>query len=148
MEEKEVFFASFITKAVGVAWNLVTFLMLPVIMLEHNGIIRGVERSWQLFKKSWGEQVVGTVGFDLQGLIIFIPFTIAAIMLAVTMDTLQAGIYTFLGGIGLMQVISSGLHGVWQAALYHYALSKQSPADFIENDFSTAFKSKLIRHRR
>ena len=50
---------------VGVAWNLATFLAVPVLVMEGAGPIEAVKRSGGLLKRTWGEQVVGNVGISL-----------------------------------------------------------------------------------
>ena len=49
----------------GLAWNLATFLAVPVLVVEGIGPIEAVKRSTQLLKKTWGEQIVGNIGNGL-----------------------------------------------------------------------------------
>lgn len=53
----------------GLAWSLMTYLVVPVLVVEKVGPLSGVKRSIGLFKKTWGEQVVA--GMSL-GLVIFL----------------------------------------------------------------------------
>src|SRR5262249_1074067 len=49
----------------GLAWNVATFLAVPVLVVEGVGPIEAVKRSSQLLKKTWGEQIVGNIGLGL-----------------------------------------------------------------------------------
>ena len=53
------------------AWNLATFLVIPVLVVEGVGPIEGIKRSSSLLKRTWGEQVVGNAGLGFAfGLIV------------------------------------------------------------------------------
>jgi len=43
------------------AWNLATFLVVPVLVAEEVGPFEAVKRSAQLLKRTWGEQIVGNL---------------------------------------------------------------------------------------
>ena len=42
---------------VGLAWTLVTFLVIPVFVIENLGVRESLSRSASLFKGTWGENV-------------------------------------------------------------------------------------------
>ena len=48
----------------GMAWNLATMFVIPVIALEDLPVSASIRRSASIFKSKWGESVVaqGTVG--------------------------------------------------------------------------------------
>ena len=50
---------------VGLAWNLVTFLTIPILVIEDVGVGDAFKRSKELFKKTWGENVVGQAGLGV-----------------------------------------------------------------------------------
>ena len=49
----------------GVAWSVVTFLVLPVLVIEGVGPIAAVKRSGELFKKTWGENLIANAGIGI-----------------------------------------------------------------------------------
>lgn len=53
----------------GAAWSLATFFVIPVIIMDDVGGFTAIQRSWKLFKSTWGETVVGSFSLGL----IFIP---------------------------------------------------------------------------
>ena len=55
-------FGRFITSLIGTAWNVATYLVVPILAVEGIGPIEAVKRSVELLKRTWGEQIVGNMG--------------------------------------------------------------------------------------
>ena len=121
-----------ISKLFGAAWNVVTFLVVPVVAIEGLGPIKAIERSWNLLKRSWGEQISGTlsigavfflVGFGLVlllgglgiGLTIWLESAVPVIVFA-------AVLVLVLMALGLF---NTTLSGIFSAAVYAYAADGQ-----------------------
>ena len=49
----------------GFAWNVITFLVVPVLVVEGVGPVGAIKRSATLLKKTWGEQIIGNAGIGL-----------------------------------------------------------------------------------
>ena len=58
---------------VGLAWNLVTFLVVPILVLEDLGVGDALKRSKDLFKQTWGENVIGQFGLGMVGFLAMLP---------------------------------------------------------------------------
>ena len=43
----------------GMAWSVVTFLVVPILVVEKKGPFEAVKESAALLRKTWGEQLVG-----------------------------------------------------------------------------------------
>ena len=63
----------------GMAWNLATYLVVPVLVLEDVGPWQAIQRSAALLKKTWGEQIAGNLSVGL----IFGLLTIVVILLGI-----------------------------------------------------------------
>src|SRR5512136_301756 len=50
---------------VGGIWSLVTIFVVPVLVLEDKGVVDAMKESVALFRKTWGESVVGSVSIGL-----------------------------------------------------------------------------------
>lgn len=134
---------------IGFAWNVATFLVVPVLVMEEVGPVDAIKRSAALLKQTWGEQLVGSFSigtiFGLIGvaavILIGAPlFTIAAstdspvvILVAVVLIVL---VFTVIG------VISSTLQGIFTAALYRYATEGTTSEFFDESLVRGAFRRK------
>ena len=112
----------------GVAWSLVTFLVVPVIVMEDLGVFAAVKRSGHLFRKTWGENVAAQVGFGLLGFLLVLP-AIPVVVLGALLGT--AGIIVALVAavlwVAFVAVAISALSGIFQTVLYHYAVSGEVP---------------------
>ncbi len=107
----------------GTAWAVVTFLVLPVIVIERREPIQAAKRSAQLLRHSWGENLIGRVGFSvlqLIGVAFIIGFVILGIFIspALIVVTGPAALFAFVA----MVVVFSAMSTVFQTALYRHAV--------------------------
>jgi hypothetical protein len=143
IEERFGIVGTIVARLVGLAWNLVTFLVVPILVLEDLGVGDAIKRSKDLFKKTWGENVIGQFGLGAVGFLLTIP-GILLIGIGVAIGT--AGIVV-LGAIGVIwllvaAVIVSALSGIYRTALYHYAANGEVPGEFSGIDFGAAFRRR------
>ena len=132
-----------VASLVGLAWNLVTFLTVPILVIEDVGIGQAFRRSKDLFRQTWGENVVGQAGLGVLGFAVTLP-AIALIAVGVALGTV--GMLVF-GAIGIAWIVVSAtvlaaLNGIYRTALYRFATSGQVPADFSGTDFHGAFRPR------
>ncbi|HEY3831980.1 MAG TPA: DUF6159 family protein [Acidimicrobiia bacterium] len=128
----------------GIAWSLVTFLVLPILVLEGIGVRDALKRSAKLFKGTWGEQVIANAGIFIVGFVALIPALLVG-FLGVASGTLfvavpLVGIAVIYGAVVL--AVTAALTGVFQTALYHYAANGMPPAAFAESELRGAFKPR------
>jgi hypothetical protein len=135
----------------GMAWAIVTYLVVPVLVMEKAGPIGAVKRSTALLKKTWGEALSAHISV---GLIFFVVFLLAmvplAIMLVLGLYCLSAG-HLILGGLALaaavvifilISLISSTLSTILLAAIYVYAAEGTVPGPFEPKLIQGAFQKK------
>jgi hypothetical protein len=123
---------SFIASLLGAAWNVITFLVVPVIAIEGLGPIKAIERSWNLLKKSWGEQIAGTVSIGLVFALIGIAGGLilvgAGVGLSILFESILPGILfgvLLVVFIMVLSLFSSTLNGIFTASVYAYAADGQ-----------------------
>jgi len=146
IEERFGIIGTIVARLVGLAWNLVTFLVVPILVLEDLGVGDALKRSKDLFKKTWGENVLGQFGLGFVGVLLALP-GIALIAIGAAAGT--AGLF-LLGGIGVVllvasAVIVSALSGIYRTALYHFAANGSVPGEFSGIDFDAAFRRRSDR---
>lgn len=146
IEERSGFIGRMVVSIVGIAWALVTFLVLPTIVIEGVGVRDAFKRSTELFKGTWGERVAASVGFGLLWLLAIlaaVPFVGLAFLTGSTVIIGAAlGLaVVWLVGVG---VVIAGMSGVFQTALYHYASTGQAP----QGAFDTATLANSFKRRR
>lgn len=131
----------------GMAWNLATFFMVPVLLFEAEGMGSSVKRSAGLFRKTWGETVIGSAGLGLAGL----AFGFGAVLLGLLALFLLAplGVAGVVAGVGvlvlgviLVAALFAVLDGVYKAALYRYATAGVAGGGFRADQLGSAFAPK------
>jgi hypothetical protein len=143
IEERFGIIGTIVARLVGLAWQLVTFLVVPILVLEDLGVGDALKRSKDLFKKTWGENVLGQFGLGAVGFLLSLP-GILLIGIGVAIGTAGLIVLGTVGVIWLLvsAVIVSALSGIYRTALYHYAANGQVPGEFSGIDFAAAFKRK------
>ena len=123
----------------GIAWSLVTFLVIPVFVIEDVGIGKAVKKSAEMFKRTWGENMAAQVGFGLVGFLLIFP-GIPVIGYGFTQGGSTGAILIAIGFAWILLVILvlSALNGIFQTALYRYAAG-QGAGSFGEATMASAF---------
>ncbi|HEX4432192.1 MAG TPA: DUF6159 family protein [Frankiaceae bacterium] len=127
----------------GVAWSLATVLVVPVLVLEGVGPVTAVRRSGHLFRERWGEQLTGQAAIGLPIFICSLPFFVVGALVAT--QVLVLGIVIIALTLGIMVALSGALSGVFQTALYRYAVDGESPSGFYDGDLAEAFRPRKRR---
>jgi len=116
----------------GMAWTVVSFLVVPILVVENKGPIPALKDSTVLLKKTWGEQLVSNFSFglifallSLPGLALIFLGVMAGHPVVMALCVVVAVIYLIV--LGLVQ---SALQSIFQAALYLYARDGQVPEGF------------------
>jgi len=126
----------------GIAWNLTTLLIIPVLLFEKLGIFSSIGRSASLFKQTWGENLTAQFStggiFFLLGLLSIIPLAIAVV--AGNVGFLLVMIVLFFLYLGVLIVLATSVNGILVAVLYRYAVTKKDPRVFEESVMSEMFR--------
>ena len=145
IEERAGLLGKFIGLAVGIAWAVATFLVVPVLVVENVGPIEGIKRSMALLRRAWGEGLLCRFGLGaatgLMSLAVLLAggfVILAAVMTGMAALVAFAVIVTVLALLAL-GVISRTLSGIFMAALYAYATDRGVmpgiPAEMIRGAF-------------
>ncbi len=127
---------------VGLAWNLATFLVVPVLAAEDVGPMDAVKRSSAYLRKTWGEQLVGTAGIGAVFGLISFGTVVAGVVLFIAAATTQSAALMVTVAVGFvlalmaLALVSSTLSGIYAAAVYRYAT---------EGDAGTFFSADLVQ---
>lgn len=137
-----------IVSLIGFAWNIATFLVVPVLAVENVGPIEAIKRSVYLLKKTWGEQIAGNLGIGaFFGVITFLVFLVGIPVTFLAFSATQTVWLALLVGIVfifalvIIGLISSTLNGVYTAAVYLYAVDGRSDGFFESRLVEDAFRS-------
>jgi hypothetical protein len=147
IEERFGVLGQIIGSLIGAAWNVVTFLTVPIIVFEDLGPLNALKRSGHLLKQTWGENIVAQIGLGLIGFLAFIPGILVIVL----------GVATGVGAITVLAVaigavylaiaasVVAALSGIYRTALYRYAVDGRVPEAFASTDMEHAFGARRNR---
>src|SRR5262249_53677864 len=128
----------------GMAWTVVSFLVIPILVVENKGPLAALRESTELLKKTWGEQLVGNFSFGLLFFLLGIP---AYVLLALgiirgSWPTASLCIGLAVAYLIVLALVQSALQAIFQAAVYLYARNGQVPEGFQAEFLSGAMVQK------
>jgi hypothetical protein len=137
LSERAGFIGRIVIGIVGIAWALVTYFVVPIMVIERKGALDAVASSKDLLRKTWGPQIASGVGYGLIGFLLALP-GIAIIIAAFLGAAVSHG---HLGGWGVLVVaavlyfialgvVMSALRAIFGAVLYLYARDGKAPEGF------------------
>ncbi|HUA65043.1 MAG TPA: DUF6159 family protein [Alphaproteobacteria bacterium] len=135
IEDRSSRVGQIIAGILGAAWTVMTFLVVPILVIENKNPIAALQESTVLLKKTWGERLTSNLSFHILLLLLLLPaFGLAALGIAmgnsVALLTCMglAAIYAI-----LVMLVYSALHAIFQTALYLYTRDGVVPQGFRED---------------
>ncbi|MHC4568741.1 MAG: DUF6159 family protein, partial [Planctomycetota bacterium] len=112
--------------------GVVSFLVVPILVIEKKGPMQALKESTMLLKKTWGEQLIGNFSFGLIFFLLSIPAFILAALGVFSGGAVALATCIILAVIYLIVIalIQSALQAIFQAAVYLYARDGGAPAGF------------------
>lgn len=134
----------------NMAWNLATYLVVPVLVVEGIGPVDAIRRSASLLKRTWGEQIVGNFSIGLVFALIALAAIIAVGVPVLLMATATGSPVVIALGVGVIilvvaaiSLLGSTLNGIYVAAVYRYAVEGEvNPQYFAPELVQGAFRVK------
>lgn len=151
IQERSGILGRLVIGLVGMAWTLVTFLVLPILVIEGTGVKDALSRSASTFKRTWGENVIGNAGVGLVGFVgLLAGLVVCGPVIAIGISNelvamTVGGIVVLVLWMILVSVFSAALSGVFQTALYRYAVLGEEPAGFTHEQIAGAFVPRTRR---
>lgn len=124
----------------GAAWTMVTYFVVPLIVIEGRGFTDSFKGSLSLFRRTWGEQVMGNFGLGLAGMLTFVAAALILALLFVVLSvagTFGIVLWAVLAVVTVVTIalVFATLDGIYKAALYRYAstgiVPELFPADVV-----------------
>ena len=146
--EKLGFVGRLIAGGLGLAWTAATFLVVPILAAEGVGPWQAIERSGELLRKTWGENLIGNAGISLvmstiSGAVAVVGFGGGFLLFRRGYEVLGVALISAAATAFLLVVlVGAALAGIYSAAVYWYAASGKPPVDFDGDLISGAFTHK------
>jgi hypothetical protein len=136
-----------VSAVLGTAWTVITYFVVPILVVEKVGPFDAIRRSLQLLKQTWGEALVGHFGLGLFKFLLMLPgiavvlvgaALVVSKLLVLGVALIVLGVVYFLG----VAVVGAALDAIFLGAIYQYAAYKRVPAGFDAGSFEGAFRRK------
>jgi hypothetical protein len=132
---------------IGTAWTVVTYFVVPILVVETVGPFEAIKRSMQLLKQTWGEALVGNMGLGLFKFLLMLP----GMLVVVLGGALCAGKLFALGVVLIVvgvlyllafSAVGAALDAIFLGAIYQYAAYRTIPDGFDAGSVERAFRHK------
>ena len=137
LQERVGWIARIFIGAASIVWNVASFFVVPVLVLEGVGPIEAVKRSAGVVKKTWGESLITQVGFgtvmSVIGLLLFLALAGSGIGLAIALDNpwpVAILVPLAMLSVVLLAFVQSAMKTLLIAATYKYATSGVAAGPF------------------
>jgi hypothetical protein len=131
----------------GIAWALITFLVVPILVIDGVGPMEAIRRSGGLLRRTWGEQIVGnaSVGLIFGLLAVAIAIVGAGLTVGLLASALPLaiviGVVTVVALVAVA-LVAGTLSGIFTVALYRYATTGDAGPMFPVETMDSAFRRR------
>lgn len=140
LQERAGLLGRIVIAILGIAWSILTYFAVPVVIFEHYGLFAGIKRSGELIKKTWGEAAgkgVTFVAFNLVAMLVWIAGSIVLLFVHPAVALVWALSY-----LALWMIVASTVEGIFRVALYRYACFGDKTPLFEPQLIESAFAPK------
>ena len=141
IRDKAGFLGDIAAGLIGAAWNVVTWLVLPIIIIEGIGPIAAIKKSANLLKTTWGENLFAQAGIGLIGFLLMLPGILIFGGLSFVLPVV--GIPLLFIWVVVISCLMSALGAIYRTALYRFAVGLPNGDVFTQEELSGAFKPKV-----
>jgi hypothetical protein len=158
LEERLSFVGIWIMRLIGISWSVASIFIIPVIIREGKSAnpLKLLKASALTLKKTWGETVIGYIGFGslllfgLLGGLLLLLFWVFVVTTFPQVGSLILAVFLllillFLILLPLFGFLTHAAHHVYRCALYVYATEGAVPGSFNEEMMNRAWKVKKVR---
>ncbi|HEX7504562.1 MAG TPA: DUF6159 family protein [Syntrophales bacterium] len=145
VEERSKLVGRIVAGLLGMAWGITSYLVIPILVNEKKGPMEAFQESARLLKKTWGEELIGGFSFGLIFFILALPAfgVLVAGFIAGKVITVILFILVVLYII-MLSVVQAALQGIFQAALYQYAIKGEPPRGFDRETLNEAITPRAF----
>ena len=151
LRERLGFLGSILGGLLEFAWAVVTYFVVPVLVVDGVGPIEAVKRSSAILKRTWGETVAGAGGLGIIAFLLLLPaFIVIALAFALPLtgawDNMGIVLAVLLPGVILyiiaLSVVFGALGAIFRTGTYIYATTGTAPTAFDPALLQGAFRPK------
>ena len=138
----------FVSSLLGTGWTVMTFFVVPTIVVDGLGPFGALKKSLEVLKQQWGQALVGNMSIGLLGFLLLLPVYLLAFGLgaAAVYSTSWTVAVPCIVGAALLAVlaisVSCAAEMVFRALLFNFATGQTLPSDIVAEELKLAFKAK------
>ncbi len=148
LSERAGIIGRIVISVIGMVWNIATYLVVPILVMEDVGPVDAIKRSVELLKRTWGEQIAGSFGvgvvfglLSLAVLVVGVPLILLAVS-AESVALIVLVVVVMVLALVFLGLINSTLSGIYTAAVYQYAVTGETGGYFRQDLVEGAFRPK------
>lgn len=131
----------------GAAWSLLTFFVVPLIVIERRPFSEAFKTSLSMIRSTWGDQVTANFGLGIAALLAFLLAVAISVLLFFVLSPLGAAGVIIASLVAVVMVVAvalvfATLEGIYKAALYSYAATGVVPTLFPDETIQNAFRQR------
>jgi Family of unknown function (DUF6159) len=149
LKERLGFIGALLGGVAEVAWGVVTYFVVPVLVVDGVGPVEAVKRSSAILRRTWGEAAGGEGGLGLISVLFFLP----VVLVIGLMGTMGADVWAHsplaiaLIAIAVLYVVAlvvvfTALGTIFRTGTYIYATTGKAPASMDPALLQAAFRKK------
>lgn len=149
LKDKLGFIGALLGGFAELAWAVVTYFVVPVLVVDGVGPIEAVKRSQAILRKTWGEAVGGEGGLGAISFLFFLPVVVLFMVLGIgrlevwTQPALAVALIAIVGVYVLaLTVVFTALGTIFRTGAYIYATTGKAPSAMDAALLQGAFKKK------
>ena len=144
LEERSGILNQIVLSLIGGVWSLVTYFVVPVLILEDKGVFASIGESFSLIRKTWGESIVGSASIAIIFVVIGVIAALGVVATLVLGNAMIffAAVALFLLLVVVLAVVYGAMQGIYVTALYSYAKTGTIPSAFSRDLIANAFVAK------
>jgi hypothetical protein len=137
VSERSSFLGKLVTSLLGAAWSVLTYFVVPAMVIDKKDAFASISTSGQVFKKTWGETFISNISLTLVFLGIHIFSFMAFLGFLITSSSFTESAFAIFITVGIyllwvlaLVLISSTMNGILKTLLYIYASEQSRPVNF------------------
>jgi len=141
------FIGQIVIGIIGIAWALVTYFVVPIIVIERKGALESVSDSKELLAKTWGQQIISGVGYGLIGFLLTLPGIVILVVAVIgALATHGSASFALVASLAVVYLVGTSivlatLQAIFEAVLYLFARTGKVPAGFHEDELRNAIRA-------
>ena len=141
-------FGTIVAALLGTAWTVLTYFVVPVLVVEGVGPVAAVKSSVKTLKGSWGEAALGNFSMGLLAFLVMLPvvaiIAVLGFLAASAQNMVLLGVVVAVGLVvlSIAAAANSAADMVFKAVLYNFSTGRAVPAGLDQDVLASAFGRK------